>query len=264
MAGGLRSVIGYRYFIVSSIRNELLNPFARSRLGGLWMLIQPLVMVSIYAFVLSAVLRSRLEGVSSQYAYAIYLTSGMLAWSLFNDVLMRCLNLFVGNANLLKKMLVPKTCLPLIAVGTALINNLLLLLAIVLIFVLLGHRPTAALLWLPLLMALLLLLALGLGLIVAVLNVFMRDTAQVVTIVMQCLFWFTPIIYPAVIIPEHLRHWLQLNPLYPLVRGYQDVLAYQQAPALMPLLGLGVFALALCALGWWMVRRANAEMVDEL
>ena len=264
MNGWLSSVISYRYFIVSSVRNELLNQFARSRLGGLWMVIHPLVMVAIYAFVLSAVLRARLDGISSQYAYAIYLTSGILAWSLFNDVLTRCLNLFVGNANLLKKMVVPKVTLPLIALGAALINNLLLFGAILVIFALLGHWPSPALLWLPLLTLVLMLLALGVGLIVAVLNVFIRDTAQVVPIVLQFMFWFTPILYPVVIIPEHLRHWLFFNPLYPLVSGYQSVLAYRQAPDLGPVLAVGGLALVLCLLGFWMVRRANAEMVDVL
>ena len=264
MSGWLESIIGYRYFIVSSVRNELLNQFARSRLGGLWMVIQPLVMVSIYAFVLSAVLRSRLEGISSQYAYAIYLTSGILAWSLFSDVLMRSLNLFVGNANLLKKMLVPKVTLPLIALGAGLVNNLLLLAAILVIFALLGHGPSVVLLWLPVLLLVLLLFTLGLGLVVAVLNVFMRDTAQVVGIVMQCMFWFTPIIYPVSIIPEHLRYWLMFNPLYHVVAAYQSVLAYQQPPALLPLAVVAGCALLLCLLGFWMVRRANAEMVDVL
>lgn len=264
MNGWLSSVISYRYFIVSSVRNELLNQFARSRLGGLWMIIQPLVMVAIYAFVLSAVLRARLDGIDSQYAYAIYLTSGILGWTLFSDVLSRCLNLFVGNANLLKKMVVPKVTLPLIALGAALVNNVLLFGAILLIFALLGHWPSPVLLWLPLLTLVLLLLALGLGLIVAVLNVFIRDVAQVIPIVLQLLFWFTPILYPAVIIPEHLRHWLLFNPLYPLISGYQSVLAYQRAPELMPVLAVGVLALLLCLLGFWMVRQANAEMVDVL
>lgn len=264
MSGWLASVINYRYFILSSVRNELLNQFARSRMGGLWMLIHPLVMVAIYAFVLSAVLRARLEGISSQYAYAIYLTSGILAWALFNDILTRCLNLFVSNANLLKKMVVPKVTLPLIALGAAVINNLMLFAAILVIFALLGHWPTPALLWLPLLTLILVMLALGLGLIVAVLNVFIRDVAQVVPIVLQILFWFTPILYPVVIIPEHLRHWLIFNPLYPLISGYQSVLAYQQSPALLPVLAVGALALALCLLGFWLVRRASAEMVDVL
>lgn len=264
MGAWFRSVVGYRYFIVSSVRNELLNQFARSRLGGLWMVIHPLVMVAIYAFVLSAVLRSRLEGIDSQYAYAIYLTSGILAWSLFSDMLTRCLNLFVGNADLLKKMVVPKITLPMITLGAALVNNLLLFLAILVIFALLGHWPNMTLLWLPVLTAVLLLFALGLGLIVGVLNVFMRDLAQVVPIVLQCLFWFTPIVYPAVIIPEHMRQWLLLNPLYPLVSGYQAVLAYQQTPDLKALAVMALVALGLCLLGFWLVRRASAEMVDVL
>lgn len=264
MIGWLKGVYLYRHFLVSSIRNELVNQFARSRLGGLWMLIHPLVMVAIYAFVLSAVLSAKFDGIDNQYAYAIYLTSGILAWTLFSDTLSRCLNLFVGNGDLLKKMRVPKVTLPLITAGTVLANNTLLFLAIIVIFAFLGHPPTLTILWMPLITAVLLLFALGLGLVVGVLNVFLRDLAQVVPIVLQFLFWFTPIVYPVVIIPDNMRYLLEMNPVYPLVSAYHDVLAYQKSPDLVALGILGIAGGLLLMAGLWLVRRANTEMVDML
>jgi len=264
MSGWLKGIYHYRHFLVSSIRNELMNQFARSRLGGVWLLVHPLVMVAIYAFVLSAVLSAKFDGIDNPYAYAIYLTSGILAWTLFNDTLGRCLNLFVANGDMLKKMRVPKVTLPLITTGTVLANNLVLFLAIVVIFAFLDHPPSLSLLWLPLITGVLLLFALGIGLVVGVLNVFLRDLAQIVPIVLQFLFWFTPIVYPVSIIPENFRFWLELNPVYPLVSAYHDVLAYQQPPDLMALASLGLAGLVLLGIGLWLVRRANTEMVDML
>jgi lipopolysaccharide transport system permease protein len=262
--GWFQDLYSYRYFILSSIRNELVNQFVRSRLGGLWVLIHPLVMVAIYAFVLSAVLSSKFDGIDNRFAYAIYLTSGILGWTLFSDVLNRCLNLFVGNANLLKKMVVPKISLPIITVGTVLANNLLLFLAILGIFALLGHGPSVYLLWLPLITAVLLLLALGLGLIAAVLNVFIRDVAQLVPILLQFLFWFTPIVYPLKVIPEEFRNLILLNPLFSLINAYHDVLAYQQSPDVSALAIIALVGILLTLLGVWMIRRTSAEMVDVL
>ena len=86
--------------IATSIRHELVTRFARSRIGGAWMIIHPLSMVLIYALILSAVLSAKLPGIESQYAYAIYLTAGMLGWSLFSEILNRCLGVFIENANL--------------------------------------------------------------------------------------------------------------------------------------------------------------------
>ena len=75
----LRSLFAYRQFILSSIRNEIVSRFARSKLGGLWMIINPLAQVAIYALILSNVLAAKLPGIENKYAYAIYLMSGLLA-----------------------------------------------------------------------------------------------------------------------------------------------------------------------------------------
>jgi lipopolysaccharide transport system permease protein len=264
MASWLRSIHHFRFFIASSIRNELVNQFARSKLGGLWMVIHPLVMVAIYAFILSAVLSAKFDGIDNRFAYAIYLTSGILGWTLFNEIISRSVNLFVGNANLLKKMVVPKISLPIITVGAVLVNNLMLFLAILVIFAFLGHGPSVHLLWLPLITAVTALLALGIGLIIAVLNVFIRDVAQLVPIVLQFLFWFTPIVYPLKVIPAEFQRFLSFNPMFPVVTAYHDVLAYQQAPNVSALITMAVIGAGLCVLGVWMVRRTSAEMVDVL
>jgi len=264
MKSWLRSFRDYRFFILSSIRNDLVNQFARSRLGGLWMIVHPLVMVAIYAFVLSAVLSAKFDGIDNRYAYAIYLTSGILGWTLFSDIISRSLNLFVGNADLLKKMKVPKIALPAVTAGTCLIGHGLLLAAILVIFAFLGHPPSATLLWVPVITAVLLLFSLGLGLVIAVLNVFIRDIAQIVPIVLQFLFWFTPIVYPLTIIPEHFRWALQFNPVYPAIKAYHDVLAYQQQPDLGALAVMATIGVVFAMLGLWLVRQASSEMVDVL
>ena len=154
----------YRFFIISSIKTELRSKFVRSRLGGLWMILNPLSQVLIFAFVLSAVLSAKLPGINNQYAYAIYLMAGILGWSLFAEIVNRCLTLFIDNGNILKKLVFPKIALPLIVTGSALVNNALLFVAILVIFGVLGHLPSIALIWLPVLMIINIAFALGLGL----------------------------------------------------------------------------------------------------
>lgn len=254
----------YRYFIISSIKTELRTKFIRSKLGGLWMILNPLAQVLIFAFVLSAVLSAKLPGINNQYAYAIYLMSGTLGWSLFAEVVNRCLTLFIDNGNILKKLAFPKIALPLIVTGSALVNNALLFVSILIIFGILGQYPGAALLWLPLLMLATIGLAVGLGLGLGVLNVFMRDIGQVVPVVMQFLFWFTPIVYMVNIIPEQYRGWLLLNPLIPIITGYQDVLLYNRAPDLVGLGEVAILAVILLALSLLIFRKASPEMVDQL
>lgn len=264
MKGMLLAVWRFRFFVFSSIKTEFRIKFVRSRLGGLWMILNPLAQVLIFAFVLSAVLSAKLPGIDNQYAYAIYLMAGTLGWSLFAEIVNRCLTLFIDNGNLLKKMVFPKIALPLIVTGSALVNNILLFVAILLIFGLLGHVPGMALIWLPLLILITIALALGLGLILGVLNVFMRDIGQIVPVGMQFLFWFTPIVYMVNIIPEQYQKWLALNPLIPVITGYQNVLLYNKEPDWS---GLGVIALiasVLLAFALLLFRKASPEMVDQL
>jgi lipopolysaccharide transport system permease protein len=103
----LAAIWGYRHFIVSSIKNDLRSRFARSKLGALWMVLQPLAQVAIYALVLSRIMAAKLPGIDNRYAYVIYLMAGMIAWSLFAEVVTRSLTIFVDSGNLMKKMAFP-------------------------------------------------------------------------------------------------------------------------------------------------------------
>ncbi len=254
----------YRFFIVSSIKTELRSKFVRSSLGGLWMILNPLSQVLIFAFVLSAVLSAKLPGITNQYAYAIYLMAGTLGWSLFAEIVNRCLTLFIDNGNILKKLVFPRIALPLIVTGSAVVNNALLFVAILLIFGVLGHLPSMALIWLPVLMIINIALALGLGLGLGVLNVFMRDIGQIVPVIMQFLYWFTPIVYMANIIPEQYREWLAFNPLIPIINGYQNILLYNKEPEWTGLGVITLIALSLLAFSLVLFRKASPEMVDQL
>lgn len=264
MFGMLKALWGYRYFIFSSIRNELRSRFVRSRLGALWMIIHPLAQVLIFALILSEVLSAKLPGIDNKYAYSLYLMAGTLGWSLFAETINKCMGLFVDNANMLKKMAFPRVCLPVIAAGTMLVNNLLLLLAIFGVFAVLGHMPGAQALWLPALIGLTLLMALSVGMVLGVMNVFMRDIGQVVPVILQALFWMTPVVYMLSILPEHYRRWFSLNPLYPLITSYQNVLVFDRPPLFHDLALLAAGACALLAVALVMFRRASAEMVDVL
>jgi lipopolysaccharide transport system permease protein len=254
----------YRFFIVSSIKTEFRSKFVRSALGGLWMILNPLSQVLIFAFVLSAVLSAKLPGITNQYAYAIYLMAGTLGWSLFAEIVNRCLTLFIDNGNILKKLVFPRIALPLIVTGSAVVNNALLFVAILLIFGVLGHLPSMALIWLPVLMIINIALALGLGLGLGVLNVFMRDIGQIVPVIMQFLYWFTPIVYMANIIPEQYQEWLAFNPMIPIINGYQNILLYNKEPEWTGLGVITLIALSLLAFSLVLFRKASPEMVDQL
>ncbi len=208
----------------------------------LWLVVPPLAQVAIFSLILSQVMAARLPGVEGVFAYSIYLMAGLLAWTLFTEVLTRSLTIFIDNAGILKKISFPKMTLPLIVYGVAAINSAILTAAVLVGYVLMGHWPWPTLLWLPVLAALCSTLALSLGVILGVLNVFVRDVGQVTTIALQVGFWFTPIVYLPEIVPEGVRWLLKFNPMYWIVTGYHDVLVYGRSPNLVSLAAVAVLS----------------------
>lgn len=261
----LLSAWRYRYFILSSIKVDFQGRFARSRLGGLWMLIHPLVQAATFALVLGQLLSGRLPNMSdNKLAYAVYLLAGTLAWNLFTEVIIRCLTVFIDNGNLLKKLVFPKICLPLVVTGSAIINNALLFGAILVVFAALGYIPGENVLWIPILTAVTLALALGVGLILGTLNVFIRDIGQVVPIILQLGFWFTPIVYTPDIVPETIGTLMKLNPMYWIVQAYQNAILYNTPIPWKSLSIIFLGALALLRLAMTLFQRARHEIVDVL
>jgi len=261
MLGGLWQ---YRYFILASIRGDLKGRFARSKLGGFWFILHPLLQSLIFAIVLSNVLGARLPNVTNKSAYAIYLLAGMAAWGLFSEILTRSTTIFLEQSSALKKIAFPRLCLPVIVWGSALVNHVLLLAAIVVVFLFLGHVPGAAWVVVPLGILLISIFSFGIGVFCGVLNVFSRDVAQVMAVIMQLWFWLTPVAYPETVIPQRFLWLLRLNPMVSLVDVYHQALLRDAWPQWGTLIEPAVVGLFFFLLAFFVFRRASPELVDAL
>ncbi|MFZ6722091.1 ABC transporter permease [Undibacterium sp. Ji49W] len=264
MKAVLISLWHYRHFILSSIKAEFSGRFARSKLGAMWMILNPLAQATIFAIVLSEVLAAKMPNIDNKSAYAIYLMAGMSAWGLFSEIITRCTTVFIDYSNTLKKIAFPRLCLPLIVGGSALLNHLLLLAAIAVVFLFFGHMPTLAWLALPIGMLLIVMFAFGLGILLGLLNVFSRDVGQVMGIILQLWFWFTPVVYLSDTLPKRYAAMLNLNPMTPLVKIYQNAMLYGTHPALADLLTPFLLSTGLFIFSFWIFRRASADLVDAL
>jgi lipopolysaccharide transport system permease protein len=259
-----RGAWAYRGFVSGSVRREFQSRYRNSLLGGAWTVLQPLSMVAIYTIVFSQVMQARLPGVSSTYAYGIHVCAGMLTWGLFAEIVGRGQTLFIDNANLLKKLSFPRICLPVISVLNALLNFAIIFGLFVAFLVVIGHFPGWPVVALLPILALEIALAIGLGMALGVLNVFFRDVGHSFGIVLQFWFWFTPIVYPATILPAGVRNIVSLNPMTGLIGATQEIFVagrWPQWPALVPAL---VFSMLACALALRLVARRAGEIVDEL
>ena len=255
----------YRQFIWSSVLREFQGRYQASLLGAFWTVAQPLTLMVIYTVIFGQLMRPSLPGhEQTPFAFSIYLCAGVIFWGFHAEVLNRMVSVFLEQANLMKKTAFPRVCLPAIVTGTALINLGIIVVLYAIFLVLIGHWPGVAVIGVIPLLMLQTLFALGLGLLLGTLNVFFRDVSQFVTVTLQFWFWLTPIVYTLDIVPERFRGWLALNPLQPVIAGYQTIFLGKSMPDLSTLVVPSFVALVCLVTGAWLFWRHADELVDEL
>lgn len=260
----LKVIWTYRGFIAGNIKREFQSKYKTSLLGVTWSILNPLSMIVVYTVIFSQVMRAKLPGVDSQYAYSIYLCAGILTWGLFADIILRSQNVFLDNANLIKKLNFPRICLPITVVGSALLNFSIIFSLFTIFLIVSNDFPGLAYFSLIPVLLVMIMLATGLGMVVGVLNVFFRDIGQLFGIILQFWFWLTPIIYPKNILPIGLKPFLDFNPMAGVISACQTILVNKQYPVWSELITPIIVGLILCCLGWHLFRKHNGEMVDEL
>jgi lipopolysaccharide transport system permease protein len=261
----LKSLWAYRGFIYGSVKREFQLKYRNSLLGAAWNVIQPLAMIVVYTLIFSQVMKARLPGVDTTFAYSIYLCAGIITWGLFAEITGRAQNIFLEHANLLKKLSFPRLCLPVIVVLNAALNFAIILSLFTVFLLITGNFPGLSYFALIPLLVIQIAFAIGLGISLGVLNVFFRDVGQLFSVVLQFWFWLTPIVYPASILPEAARDiLLAWNPMAPLMAAYQGIFVRGQWPVWETLLMPVVVAVLLCIFGMRLFRKRSGEMVDEL
>lgn len=259
-----RALWAYRGFIVGSVRREFQSKYQNSLLGAAWTVINPLAMIIVYTVIFSQIMRAKLPGVDSTFAYSIYLCAGTLTWGLFSEIVGRAQNTFLDNANLLKKLSFPRLCLPVTVVANAGLNFTIIFGLFSVFLLLSGNFPGWPYLALLPLLGILVLFAIGLGITLGVLNVFFRDVGQFFGIFLQFWFWLTPVVYPVTILPVTLQPYMNLNPMARLIAAFQTVLVTAQWPNWYSLWPVVLIAVILSLIGFGLFRRHAGEMVDEL
>jgi lipopolysaccharide transport system permease protein len=263
----IRPIWAYRGFVLGSVQREFQSKYRNSLLGATWTVINPLAMIFVYTVIFSQVMKARLSGSESSFAYSIYLCSGVITWGLFAEITGRAQSMFIENANMLKKLSFPRIILPLVTVINALLNFSIIFGLFLLFLIVSGNFPGwPVLAFLPVVLVQLL-FAIGLGMVIGIMNVFFRDVGQFFGVFLQFWFWLTPIVYPASILPDQAKVIMSFNPMYPVITAYQQIFVEQTWPQWLQWRSLSytlVAGIFLCWLGFKMFRRHSGEMVDEL
>ncbi len=254
----------FRGFILGSVRRELQSKYRNSLLGAFWLVLPPLAQIVVYTLIFSQIMPARLPGVAGSFGYSIYLCAGILTWGLFAEIVNRSMNVFIENANLMKKLSFPRISLPFIVIVSAGANFAIIFGLFMVFLIGTGSFPGWPIVAIVPLLVVQVLFSIGIGVMLGVLNVFFRDVGQFFGVILQFWFWLTPIVYPQSILPEKMRSMLAFNPMAVLIDGYQRILVTGGWPAWDRVGIVAVLSLALCAWSMRLFRTRSGEMVDEL
>ena len=223
--------------------------YAGSRLGLVWMLLAPLLMLGAYLLLFGGILQVRPDQSSTGVEYGLLIACGLLPWIGFSEGVTRGTASVLAQRNLIKSQVFPMELFPVSAVCAGLIGQLC---GTFLLLVLLGLRgmlgPNLAVL--PFLLILQALFTVGLVWFLSCVNIIYRDTSQVVVLMMVLLMFVSPIAYSQEMAPAGLKLVVELNPISYLIEGYRNALLYNQFPNVRGLVIFGGLALLVLLAGY--------------
>lgn len=258
-----RNIVNSREMIFALATRDLQSRYAGSLGGTLWAVIHPLSIVSIFYFVFAVGFKA--QGPSNT-PFILWFVCGLVPWFFFGETLKNITDSISNNGHLVKKTIFPTEILPLVHVVSGLIPHAIFLLILV---------AMLAFFKVPLLLDRLLvayylicncILVISLGWMLSALQVFYRDITQGLTIILNLLFWITPIVWPLKIMPERFRGLMIFNPVYYIVEGYRGIFLFEKVvwPGVIATISFWSFTTLAFIAGNYIFLRLKPEFADVL
>ncbi|MED7789174.1 ABC transporter permease [Francisella sp. 19X1-34] len=216
----LKHLINNKKLIMVLAYNNFKEEFLGSYLGIFWAVIRPITFILVIWVVFTYGIRPGGSGGSS--SIILFLLTGMIPWFFFSDALTKSCEAIIVNEFLVKKVAFSVNILPLISILSCFIIHVVLVFILMIVFMLNGHFPNIYWLQIPYYLFCTIMLLLGLGWLTSALRVFVKDTTEVVGLITQFGFWFTPVFWSPDKVPERFRFILDLNPMAYIIQGFRD------------------------------------------
>lgn len=254
----IKELYKYREFLRTSIKKEIRGKYKKSFLGVLWSFLNPLLMLAVYAIIFPIILKNDIPN------YVLFLFTAMIPWTFFTTTLTQGTNTMLMNGNIIKKVYFPREILPISIVTSGLINFLIscIIMFVFLIFGGLGLTKYALLM--PIIIIIQYIFQLGLILLLSSITVYLRDLEHIIGIVIQVMFYGTPIVYSIRTMDNVLVNILKLNPMTHIIEGYRSILYYQELPDFFGLGIVAIISVILVMIGFKVFDKLQKRFAEEL
>lgn len=199
--------------------------YAGSALGGIWAFLQPIITIVLYWFVFQLGFKSQPV---ENFPFILWLVAGLIPWFFISDAISNATASMQEYSYLVKKVLFDIKILPLAKIISSLLVHFVLILFAIIIYAFWGYFPDIHYIQIPLYLFYMVILIAGIVYITSTLYVFFKDTIQVISIILQMIFWFTPIVWQLDVMPEMAKKILVFNPVYYVIDGYRNIFVYKQ------------------------------------
>ena len=248
------------HFVIDDIKTRYLGSF----FGLLGYVINPLLLLLIYSFIFSGILKIKFGNSAGMDNFAIYLFCGFLPWMAFGESLQRSTTVLSDQRALIKRVLFPKEILPLYITLSVFLAQMAALLSFFVVLPFVGYRLGVSIMVLPILFPFQILFTLGFCLLSSSLNLFFRDIGAFLGTILQVWFFCTPIFYPVDMVPTRFLPLLQVNPMFHLVRIYRETILQNALPTLSSFVYFAVVSCLVFLLGISVFRKVEDRIVDYL
>jgi len=260
----VQELLGARELTLNLVKRDLKVRHRGTFLGMLWSLTTPLLLVGLYYFIFKFIFRAHLvpdlpRPDGRDVPFAVYFFAGLTIWNFFATSVTASTTSITQAGYLLNKVWFPRAILPLSTVLSALVTFTFELCVLVVVTFAVVGPPSPHLLWLPFIVAIVGVLALGLGVLLSAVTVFLRDVAHFVGIFMQLWFWGTPIIYSLMLFADrpHVANILKLNPVTGTVVSFRNAVVLNRPPRFDLLAYDLAFGVAMLVIGYLVFTRSQ-------
>lgn len=253
-----KNLYEYRELLKTSVKKDVRGKYKNSVLGILWSFLNPLLQIAVYALVFPLITNS------NEANYTVFVCCGLIPWTFFASGITRSAFTMIENGNIIKKVYFPREILS-ISVVTSEMVNFIISTIIILAFVLgYGLGITKYVLFYPLIVLVEYILLIGISFIVSSITVFFRDLQHFITVLIQLLFYATPIVYSIKSIPEDFKWIIQYNPMTYIIIAFRDIFYYKQMPDIQSLMIVLAISIGICILGYLLFNKLQKKFAEEL